>query len=801
MIRSHTDGYTQAEEAILSENHGYFELFEGELGQSATELSLSSPLITAKTTYEENQPSAWGYAVGVVRATPVDVMSYSWIHNIHLDDADVVEKTCISEDSAHSKLVYLKRKTPPPFQTRDFLGRCIWKETSPGTFIFVTSPEESPLREITSSVTRGRYPSAMKMTVQDATSTKLELVCQLDFGGNVPKFLSNRYVGMCLEKVTEVQQYFQGIRSIDEFDEQDGEAIGELLITKRGTENAAGDGVDEAFRAVEGLREIGLRHPFFQPMLAHLLQFTEESDVAVASTLSSILPEEGKTLGCGLVAILNLNVACVAVVIDEWVSKSPALEEMDGIYKWFGPMVRVVAARLAEDRWRDKFARRMSVEVDAIGSAFGAVNPEEMMDSSGKTIEDMVVENPVSLQYHTFRTNVDGVVAAAPAVCLMLISKSIGEYVFARGGVWGDRHSIFCSTCVMSIELCFLFARGLSRRTLINCAIRWPATAIFYNLVSWLAFDWRPGNWASILQTLALWMSHNVAFVRGEKAGINRRSRGILRTAVQNLIFVFFLHMSFVLIIFSQVIPTRLLASGDRDPMWTVVFTGVFIPALAAGSRILINVQIKRFAEESSRKDNKGPEDAMMMYNRLVKMVALCIQCSPTVVLYFNTDLRYAIGSAASQLVSEIGCKLWIVWLTKKRFKRYAKLSGKKNVIENKNREEKAMRTLANRWSAEIVAEKGCIICASIIAFMYFGSLVDGEASDLISVGVVFFAFEFITDVIFVHVMDSYRDIPMLSAIPHEDLSSKHNVASMLAMAFAFNAMGACIGMAASVKL
>jgi hypothetical protein len=111
------------------------------------------------------------------------------------------------------------------------------------------------------------------------------------------------------------------------------------------------------------------------------------------------------------------------------------------------------------------------------------------------------------------------------------------------------------------------------------------------------------------------------------------------------------------------------------------------------------------------------------------------------------------------------------------------------------------MRTLANRWSAEIVAEKGCIICASIIAFMYFGSLVDGEASDLISVGVVFFAFEFITDVIFVHVMDSYRDIPMLSAIPHEDLSSKHNVASMLAMAFAFNAMGACIGMAASVKL
>jgi hypothetical protein len=294
----------------------------------------------------------------------------------------------------------------------------------------------------------------------------------------------------------------------------------------------------------------------------------------------------------------------------------------------------------------------------------------------------------------------------------------------------------------------------------------------------------------------------------------------------------------------------------------------------------------------------------MELYARCVKIGSLTILITPTVTLYFNTNIRYAIGSAMMQIVTEIAAKIVTVYAMKMQIKVYAEAMKEKpkgalskvkvavlkasqeagvnqdmqqgamdelrrenallklenaaqkqeianlrrrlkrregggdgNVSEERDhhglevesevaeegkaaddeeggeedeqaseasviaKQKHAFAMMAVRWHAEIVAEKGCILAAALIAYLYFADLVETDSTGLILVGCVFYAAEALCDLGFVFIMDKHMDVPMLSAVAYEPLLSKDSAVVDGMLAVVFVAMSGCIAMAASIEL
>ena len=236
------------------------------------------------------------------------------------------------------------------------------------------------------------------------------------------------------------------------------------------------------------------------------------------------------------------------------------------------------------------------------------------------------------------------------------------------------------------------------------------------------------------------------------------------------------------------------------------------------------------------------PVQRMEFYARGVKIGSLGILITPTVTLYFNTNIKYAIGSAMMQIVTEVLGKVWVVYSMKMQFKDYVKtlqekpkgalgvakvavLKASQEAGVNKDvqqaslgetneeeaeqdfeasvaaKQKHAFAMMAVRWHAEIVAEKGSILAAALIAYLYFADLVESDGQGLFLIGSVFYAAEALCDFIFVWVMDEHMEVPMLSAVAYEPLLSKDSMAGGIILALAFVAMSSCIAMAASVDL
>ena len=58
------------------------------------------------------------------------------------------------------------------------------------------------------------------------------------------------------------------------------------------------------------------------------------------------------------------------------------------------------------------------------------------------------VDNPVSILYQVYRTNVEGLVSATPALAFILGSKLLVDWLAAKGGPWGDTMGARCAICM-----------------------------------------------------------------------------------------------------------------------------------------------------------------------------------------------------------------------------------------------------------------------------------------------------------------------------------------------------------------
>jgi len=352
MIMEHEDEYSVEEMKLLGEGKKQFAVFNE---KKAKALKMPSPLTTAKMVFQ-GRDTLRGWATTTVRSSPEEVLGFLWDFTrlrfaVRKDDAG---KAVDENPNAHNQLLYRKVKGLGGLSDRDFVTRCIWKMDDEGHLFWTTIPEESEKRPPGSnSAVRGSYSSSMRLKRKNDKETTIEFVFHLTVGGDVPSFILNFGVVRQLERsVTAIQEFFQELRGLEEWDEDDGRAVGEVMCIKTKAEkhhqkgeSKAGARMRDLFKKHKGLREIAEKYEFFQPMMTRVIENKLGTAGMMNAPLCDVSKKEGSLMARGLAMSLATNLTAETGV-DEWILKYRSLKQLDKEAAWFRPMMNVVGKRL-----------------------------------------------------------------------------------------------------------------------------------------------------------------------------------------------------------------------------------------------------------------------------------------------------------------------------------------------------------------------------------------------------------------------------------------------------------------------
>ena len=88
-------------------------------------------------------------------------------------------------------------------------------------------------------------------------------------------------------------------------------------------------------------------------------------------------------------------------------------------------------------------------EQGAIAATPSTVGGQGAIAATPSTVGGIeTINNPVSILYQVYRTNVEGLVSATPALAFILGSKLLVDWLAAKGGPWGDTMGARCAICM-----------------------------------------------------------------------------------------------------------------------------------------------------------------------------------------------------------------------------------------------------------------------------------------------------------------------------------------------------------------
>jgi len=335
VFRTNTDPYTNAENAILRQGQTLFDKFDA--GKTA-KIELDSKLALAKIAFRDGDSYAWGWSSCTVRASSEQILAWVWDLKCRASRrTNDMEKSVEETPNGHNQLIYIKKKAPKGIDDRDFFFRVVWKKTADGFFV-AASPSEG--RE-DNDVVRAKFPFVIKLKKKNNNETIFQTVIKPDWGGSAPRFLTNRLLGATLSTSWEIQEYFQALRGLDEWDAQDGALTAEALVIARDGEKRvkAGESTMHARWRIlsarhKGLRQIGEKYKFFPMMMTRVLQNKLRPVRVVTSNLCNVSEKEGWSMGRSLALSLASNLTAEAGV-DEWILNYKPLMALDKKEVWF----------------------------------------------------------------------------------------------------------------------------------------------------------------------------------------------------------------------------------------------------------------------------------------------------------------------------------------------------------------------------------------------------------------------------------------------------------------------------------
>jgi len=280
---------------------------------------------------------------GVTRARPEEMLAFLWdtMRRSARREDDMV-KSVEEHANGHNMLVYNKKRTPKIIADRDFLGRVVWKKEGEG-FLLVTSPEESETRPIKGGVVRGKYPSAIRIKRKNDEATNIEYVIHPDYGGGVPSFSMNRYTGSNLRRVTEIQEYFLELRKMEDYDADDGKALGVRLAHPGGEKGKKPwRKVRDVMGRHRGLTELSVEFDWLAAFLKEVVRGKWVMSGSVSTKLECLSKKEARKIGRSLMPALKQRKTAEAG-LHQWKMQNQSMVELFERYDWVESMLLEMA--------------------------------------------------------------------------------------------------------------------------------------------------------------------------------------------------------------------------------------------------------------------------------------------------------------------------------------------------------------------------------------------------------------------------------------------------------------------------
>jgi hypothetical protein len=335
MIQNHDEAYTEKEQDLIRSAKNRFAEFEQ---LNPKELKMLVKTTTARVALKKGDRHVWGYSRTTVRAPgPEHLVAHMIDYLRRMNrNGDELEKS-IKRVNDHNRELYLKVKAPASLDDRDFLNRQLWCKRSDGSYIIVGEPIENDDHPIGSETVRAHISLAMKFR-QDGDVQVVEYLTRVNFGGSVPAWLTNASIAGTLSAVTKLREHHHALRGIEEWDEEDGKATGEILVAKTKEEKHHGkretrveSRVRELMRKQKGLKELGEKHEWFEVLLKKVVANKLRPAGDSKAKLCNMSAKQANVIGGALASCIAANLTAPAAV-DEWILRYPAMGELDREY-------------------------------------------------------------------------------------------------------------------------------------------------------------------------------------------------------------------------------------------------------------------------------------------------------------------------------------------------------------------------------------------------------------------------------------------------------------------------------------
>jgi hypothetical protein len=223
----------------------------------------------------------------------------------------------IEQSTPYDITVATVKRMPLPLYHREFVNRILATlKVETGDFlvcaqpvdglVFVGIPTEHDIAEHKPSM-RVRAKMPVSFTIKEtSTSGVCKIVCisQLDTGGRVPAWAMNKILIQNLSLTHRVQSYFQELRTLEEYDAEDGKALGIRLMFPGGPKyKKRWEMVVAIVDSHAGLRKMAKTYPWLKAFLVAIVCLSFASSVSTKLECLSVL--EASKIGRSLAPALK----------------------------------------------------------------------------------------------------------------------------------------------------------------------------------------------------------------------------------------------------------------------------------------------------------------------------------------------------------------------------------------------------------------------------------------------------------------------------------------------------------------
>ena len=792
-----------------------------------TKLETNTPLEEAYMCYDSERQVSYGKVTATISTSLLDAMAFifdydSQFYKHHQPHPNELEGSGVLERlNNHHKIVYYHGRLPSPFHNRDLVWSFIVKRISDDQYVCVSNPALHKDAPITSDTVRAESTRIYKLTKVERDATRLELFVTVDLKGFLPSWITNTIIIPGSLRVT-VCYYFMHIKEYEDYDKagQDAKTLGQMFMDSvRSLSGKARDAeLQTQFHWTAAFRHLNGKYTWLPAMLSYVVENKLKERIAAGGSRrgsvsggSSVVMTEadasemvGKTFAFDLLSSL-ISSATPEEAAEQWVSERKNIIDTTGGLDptFFKSFLTCVGQNLLLER---SVGARLEAEAQLLFLEGDELKLDDATKDGNTSPPPIDTSEKISIVLHTIKSNVLAVLISLPALSMIYINyNQLSVGIPAIGGMWGDHHAVLCAACIISVETYLLFIWNFERGYVTRKLLMWPVIGLSFMLINKFAFNDRPGHMSVVVMTVA-WALGGIATYPIQKSPRPTFFKHVKKSVVISLLF----HGGFGLVIFGQILPTKLLSHSNA--VLTSFVTGFAFPFLAWLVRKVAIHRCSKLTNEGLASGRASVQDSLRSFDRLVKAISCGLVITPCALNYLNATIRLAVLSAVLQMVTEVLGKIWIVYFTRKTFvdaSATASASGASVDAEKRKKDiaaklDRAMLLMAARWNGEIVAEKVGIIVTSLIAITLFGEndRVGMTTEQLILVAVIFYGLECVTDLIFVIVMDWYLGVPILSkAINESGIFTKNMLYDSAIMCLQFVATGSCIKMASMVPL